>query len=155
MSAELDALEAALAALPRCRVGGYVTACGGGTVTASGLAGRAGMGDLCLIERRGPGTAPIMFDGAGAMLAEIVGFGDGGVQLLPYEEPGRHRARSTGCARPRPGRASSQPGLAWPGGGRDGPSARRRTGAAGGSHVLPGPGARHSRPSGGAAWARG
>ena len=40
-------------------------------------------GDLCLIERRGPGTAPIMFDGAGAMLAETVGFGDGGVPQPP------------------------------------------------------------------------
>jgi flagellum-specific ATP synthase len=111
--AELDALEAALATLPRCRVGGYVTACGGGTVTASGLAGRAGMGDLCLIERRGPGTAPIMFDGAGAMLAEIVGFGDGGVQLLPYEEAtGIVRGARVALDR---GLDALRPSLAWRG----------------------------------------
>ena len=54
LDAEVQGLIAALDAIPRQRVGGLVTACGGGTVTASGLAGRAGVGEVCLIERRRP-----------------------------------------------------------------------------------------------------
>ena len=49
------------------------------------------------------------------MLAEIVGFGDAGVQLVPYEEPSGHRPRRAGGARPRPGHGAAEPALARPG----------------------------------------
>jgi flagellum-specific ATP synthase len=86
---EVHGLVATLDAIPRHRVGGFVSACRGGTITATGLAGRAGVGEVCLIERRHSGAAIIspLFDDRGALLAEIVGFGDAGVQLVPYEEP--------------------------------------------------------------------
>ena len=113
MLAELDALESALDALPRHRCGGHVTACAGGTVTASGLAGLAGVGDLCLIERHAPGAAPPLFDPDGARLAEIVGFGASGMRLLLYEEA-VGIAPGTRVALDREG-AVLCPGLAWRG----------------------------------------
>jgi flagellum-specific ATP synthase len=89
VDAELRRLIAALDGIPRHRCGGFVTACGGGSIVASGVAGRAGIGETCLIERPPPGAAAEspLFDEGNALVAEIVGFSDAGVQLLPYEEP--------------------------------------------------------------------
>jgi flagellum-specific ATP synthase len=87
-SAEADvaALAAAVTAIPKFRAGGFVTGCTGGLVTASGLTGRAGIGDSCLIER-GSASASPLFDDRDAILAEVMGFTEAGVQLVPYEEP--------------------------------------------------------------------
>ena len=85
--AELAALCAALGTIPRWRRGGFVSGCSGGAITATGLGGTAGVGAVCLIERCPEGGAPPMFDERHALLAEVVGFGDAGVQLVPYEEP--------------------------------------------------------------------
>ncbi len=87
MSAETEiaALVAAVAAIPKFRAGGFVTGCTGGLVAASGLTGRAGVGDVCLIERRGVSASPL-FDERDAILAEVVGFTEAGVNLVPYEE---------------------------------------------------------------------
>ena len=79
--------------------GGFVTACSGGTITASGLAGRAGVGEVCLIERRRHGArASALFDERDALLAEIVGFGDAGVQLRALRGAARDRPRRAGRA---------------------------------------------------------
>jgi flagellum-specific ATP synthase len=86
---DLAGLTAAIAALPQGRAGGYVRGCGAGVILASGLTGRAAIGDVCLIERRaggGPATAGL-FDETDAILAEVVGFGENGVRLVAYEEP--------------------------------------------------------------------
>lgn len=112
-SVELGAVRAALDALPRFRSGGRVTSCRGGNVTASGLAGHAGVGSLCLIERRDPASRPVLFEREGALLAEIVGFDGRGVQLLPYEEaagiaPGARVALE-------PGGSVLRPSPAWRG----------------------------------------
>lgn len=104
---------AALAAIPRVRAGGYVTHCGGNLVSATGLGGRAGVGDTCLIERRAAaGTSPL-FDDRAAMAAEVVGFGAAGVQLVPYDEPRgiTHGARVALA----PGLGEVRPSLAWRG----------------------------------------
>ena len=73
MSAETEiaALVAAVAAIPKFRAGGFVTGCTGGLVAASGLTGRAAVGDVCLIERRGMSASPL-FDERDAILAEVV-----------------------------------------------------------------------------------
>jgi flagellum-specific ATP synthase len=63
-----------------------VRGCGGGIVLASGLNGRAAIGDVCLIERQGEHATPL-FDDTGAILTEVVGFSEAGVRLVPYEEP--------------------------------------------------------------------
>ena len=111
---ELDGLRQALDAIPRWRAGGLVSACGGGAITASGLGGRAGVGEVCLIERRPPGAPPTpLFDARDALLAEVVGFTDAGVQLIPYEEP---RASGTVPAW-RSSRGSTCCGRAWAGAG--------------------------------------
>lgn len=87
--AELAALVAAIEAVPSIRTGGYVRGCSGGVVLASGLNGRAAIGDACLIERRGgaPGPRARLFDERDAIMAEVVGFTEAGVRLVPYEEP--------------------------------------------------------------------
>ncbi|MGD9508916.1 MAG: FliI/YscN family ATPase [Geminicoccaceae bacterium] len=107
----IDALQAALNALPRHRCGGYVTACANGTVTASGLTGRAGVGDLCLVERHAPEAAPPLFDPVGARLAQIVGFDADGIRLILYEEP-NGVAQGTRVALDR-GRETLRPSLDW------------------------------------------
>ncbi len=111
----IEDLIAAVGALPRLRAGGYVTACAGGTVTASGLVDRAGVGEVCLIERRAPGARPrtTLFDERRALLAEIVAFGADSVQLLPYAEPeGLARGARIALA---PGHGTVRPSLAWRG----------------------------------------
>jgi flagellum-specific ATP synthase len=115
LESEIRSLIAALDAVPRLRAGGHVSACGGGTITASGLAGRAGLGSICLVERRrdGPPAASAMFDEEGALLAEIVGFDEAGVRLLPYEEPGGiGRGARVALAS---GREAVRPSLGWRG----------------------------------------
>lgn len=89
VAAEIAGLAEAVAAIEPFRRGGFVRGCGAGAVVASGLAGRAAIGDLCLIERRPAAAAarPGAFGEADAVLAEVVGFADGGVRLVPYEEP--------------------------------------------------------------------
>ena len=113
--AEVAGMIAALDALPRWRHGGYVTACTGGTVTASGLTDRAGVGELCLIERAARRGAPgrELFDEGAALLAEIVAFGEAGVQLVAYEEPtGIVRGGRVALAA---GGDAVRPSLAWRG----------------------------------------
>ena len=113
LDGEVSDLIAALDAIPRQRVGGLVTACAGGTVTASGLADRAGVGEVCLIERRPPRSGTALFEERDALLAEIVAFGAGGVQLLPYEEPdGIARGARVALAA---GHGTVRPSLAWRG----------------------------------------
>ena len=74
--------------LPRWRHGGYVRGCSNGLILASGLASRAAIGDVCLIERHpNPHGKHQAFTKDGAMLAEIVAFSDQGMRLLAYEEP--------------------------------------------------------------------
>lgn len=84
---ELNSLIGALQAVPRYRLGGYVTGCLGGVVTVSGLNGLAGIGDPCLIERRRSDAAGALFDATDAIIAEVVGFSDAGTRLVAYEEP--------------------------------------------------------------------
>jgi flagellum-specific ATP synthase len=113
--AELGALVAALAAIPSFRSGGYVTGCSSGIVTASGLGGRAAIGDTCLIERRdAPASAALpLFRERNAMMAEVVGFTEAGVKLVPYEEPQgiTHGAKVA----LEPGLGTLRPSLAWRG----------------------------------------
>jgi flagellum-specific ATP synthase len=108
------ALAGALDAVPPFRRGGYVTGCSSGLVTASGLGGRAAIGDLCLIERREDGTAPTpLFRGRDAIMAEVVGFTETGVRLVAYEEPiGITRGAKVAL---EPGLDSLRPSLAWRG----------------------------------------
>ena len=87
--AETASLVGMLEAVRRVRVGGYVTSCAGGVIAASGLHGRAAIGDICLIERgrpENPVPSPLFADEA-AITAEVVGFGDAGTRLVAYEEP--------------------------------------------------------------------
>jgi flagellum-specific ATP synthase len=112
---DLTALIASIEAIPHARHGGYVTSCGGGALLASGLNGRAAVGDVCLIERRSDqgGARAALFDDRDAMLAEVVGFTETGVRLVPYEEPQgiTHGARVA----LEPGMASVRPCLGWRG----------------------------------------
>jgi flagellum-specific ATP synthase len=112
---ELEGLRAALDAIPRWRRGGFVSSCGGGAITATGLGGQAGVGEVCLIERRPLGRelhSPL-FEERDALLAEVVGFTEAGIQLIPYEEPKGigHGARvALG-----PGLGVLRPSLGWRG----------------------------------------
>jgi flagellum-specific ATP synthase len=111
----LDALVGALEAIPKFRFGGYVTRCSGGVVAASGLNGRAAIGDTCLIERRRPGSTgcPTLFPAAAAVTAEVVGFTESGVKLVPYEEPqGITQGARVAL---EPGLGSLRPCAAWRG----------------------------------------
>lgn len=112
---ELAALVAAIRDVPTSRAGGYVRGCSGGVVLASGLNGRAAVGDTCLIERRvdGPGGRTPLFDERSAVLAEVVGFTEDGVRLVPYEEPQglAHGARVALA----PGLDAVRPCAAWRG----------------------------------------
>jgi flagellum-specific ATP synthase len=114
--AEFAALVDALRSIPRYRFGGFVSGCNGGLVTATGLEARDGVGDLCLIER-GRGSAATgssaMFDEAGAVMAEVVGFTEAGVHLVPYEEP-QGIARGARVAL-EPGRDALWPAASWRG----------------------------------------
>lgn len=103
---------AALDAIPRYRAGGFVSRCGGGLISASGLAGRAGVGDMCLIENGAGSTSPL-FDERTAIPAEVVGFGETGVQLVAYGEP-RGIARGARVTL-EPDLAAVRPSLAWRG----------------------------------------
>jgi flagellum-specific ATP synthase len=87
--AETASLVGMLEAVRRVRMGGYVTGCAGGVIAASGLHGRAAIGDICLIERGRPKdrAASSLFIEEASIMAEVVGFGDGGTRLVAYEEP--------------------------------------------------------------------
>jgi flagellum-specific ATP synthase len=102
---DLAALLAGLRAVPTVRRGGFVQGCSTGIIVASGLDGRATIGDLCLLER----------DAAegGAILAEVVGFTEAGVRLVAYEEP-RGVTRGTRVT-PERGLAAVSPCTAWRG----------------------------------------
>ncbi|MFO1072094.1 MAG: FliI/YscN family ATPase [Geminicoccaceae bacterium] len=100
-------LAATLEGLPPWRRGGYVRGCGNGVILASGLAGHAAIGDLCLVERHPAPADAMLAAPAGAMLAEVVGFSEAGVRLVPYEEPqgvtqGARVALERGLATVRP-----------------------------------------------------
>jgi flagellum-specific ATP synthase len=115
--AEFAALVDALRSIPRYRFGGFVSGCSGGLVTATGLETRAGVGDVCLIERGGgrgaAGGPSAMFDEDGAVMAEVVGFTDAGVHLVPYEEPqGITRGARVAL---EPGRDALWPATSWRG----------------------------------------
>jgi flagellum-specific ATP synthase len=113
--AEFAALVGALRRIPRYRFGGFVSGCNGGLVTATGLEARAGVGDVCLIERGGgaAGGSSAMFDEVGSVMAEVVGFTDAGVHLVPYEEPqGITRGARVAL---EPGRDALWPALSWRG----------------------------------------
>ena len=103
---------AALQAIAKVRAGGYVTRCSGHLVSAAGLGGRAGVGDTCLIERRASASASPLFDDRAAMAAEVVGFSDAGVQLVPYDEP---RGITHGARVALAGLGEVRPSLAWRG----------------------------------------
>ncbi len=103
---------AALSMVPQFRGGGFVTRCGGNLVAASGLDRHAAVGDICLIERRTDPPSPL-FDEHGAIAAEVVAFGEAGVQLVPYAEPnGIMRGARIALA---PGLNMVRPCLAWRG----------------------------------------
>ena len=152
---ETQGLITALDVDPSQRAGGLITACGAGTVTASGLAGRASVGEVCLVERRRRGAARSpLFDERDALLAEIVGFGESGVQLLPYEEPnGIGRGARVALAGDR---GMVRPSLRWRGRVLDAMARPIDGGPAlpDGPGSLSGAGARHSPPSAGVVWER-
>lgn len=103
---------AALNAIPKFRTGGFVSRCSGGLVSAIGLAGRAGVGEICLIES-GASSASPLFDDRTAIPAEIVGFSEAAVQLVTYDEP---RGITQGVrVTVEPDLAVVRPCLAWRG----------------------------------------
>ncbi|MFZ1429371.1 MAG: FliI/YscN family ATPase [Geminicoccaceae bacterium] len=103
---------AALNAIPKFRTGGFVSRCSGGLVSAIGLAGRAGVGEICLIES-GASSASPLFDDRTAIPAEIVGFSEAAVQLVTYDEP---RGITQGArVTVEPDLAVVRPCLAWRG----------------------------------------
>ncbi len=108
--AEVAGMIAALNAIPKFRAGGFVSRCSGGLVSATGLLGRAGVGEICLIESSANPTSPL-FDDQTAIAAEIVGFSEAAVQLVTYGEP---RGIGQGARlRLEPDLAVVRPCLAW------------------------------------------
>lgn len=64
--------------LPRWRITGRLRSCRGQFALVSGLDRFASPGDVCRIERAASGDLPL--------LAEVVGFDDGGTRLIAYDE---------------------------------------------------------------------
>ncbi|MCB1834096.1 MAG: FliI/YscN family ATPase [Geminicoccaceae bacterium] len=85
----IAAFEGALASIETSQVGGTTHACLGNRITVRGLNGFVGLGDTCWVHpspsaRNGSETAGRHRD---AILAEVVGFSDEGVNLLTYDPP--------------------------------------------------------------------
>ncbi len=76
-----ELLAGRLAPILPYRAVGTVRRCTGQLVTAAGLRGVVGLGDVCHIAR-GAGGSP-----SGDLLAEVVGFEEGEVRLLAYDDP--------------------------------------------------------------------
>lgn len=68
------------------RFAGSVRRCSGNLITATGLNGFVGIGDPCWVGREGGAGSSELGRGRDAVLAEVVGFGEDGVLLLPYAE---------------------------------------------------------------------
>ncbi len=88
---DAEAVAALLAELEACRqarLGGQVSRCEGRLIACRGLSRLAGIGTTCEVET-GPPLGPCggpLFDPASAVPAEVVGFRDDEVLLMPYAE---------------------------------------------------------------------
>jgi flagellum-specific ATP synthase len=112
---DLAGLVRELRTLPRFRLVGRVSRCGAGIVACGGLAGLVGIGDLCRIERRAyarhASATPAGI--GGGLPAEVVGFHNGEVLLMPYGDvAGIARGATVTLDRSL---ASVRPGPAWQG----------------------------------------
>jgi flagellum-specific ATP synthase len=109
----LTALQADIADGRRPRRGGYVRSCHGQLVVARGLQQAVSVGDCCLIEP--PCSRPLgsLFDFGSATPAEVVGFEDEDVLLVPYAETTGIRSGTRVAV--APALDAVAPSLAWRG----------------------------------------
>ncbi|WP_222182302.1 FliI/YscN family ATPase [Geminicoccus harenae] len=108
-ASHVESLLTRLAERRKPILGGRVRRCRSGSLVAEGLNDRVGIGDVCRIEQRACTAG--MFDPEDTILAEVVGFGADGVQLIAFEEVNGVRYG----ARVRPDQALGlvHPGKSW------------------------------------------